>query len=236
MSACRMCASAWILAVTLLVIAPLAMAGPPKFPLTDDMRVARLGDSLRVNGNDVNVRTFTSTESAQEIVDFYREEWGEEKNSEPGYTVNNLKQPWTLITRIEDDYLLTVQVQESDNDGSKGMLAVSRLPDRNRAPKLGEGFPSMGGSDVINEVVSKDPGQTGRTMMVGNKHDMATNVDFYRNRYNTEGWSVDMDRSLGGIMHVLAVRKSRRRVNLVISEGPDGGTLIVANEVTHDIL
>ena len=94
----------------------------------------------------------------------------------------------------------------------------------------------MGGSDVINEVVSKDPGQTGRTMMVGNKHDMATNVDFYRNRYNTEGWSVDMDRSLGGIMHVLAVRKSRRRVNLVISEGPDGGTLIVANEVTHDIL
>ena len=225
-----------LLASLLLTVAHTAVAGPPEFPLTDDMRVVRLGDSLRVNGNDVNVRTFTSTESAQEIVDFYREEWGEEKNPEPGYTVNNLKQPWTLITRIEDDYLMTVQVQPSDNEGSKGMLAVSRLPDRNRAPKLGEGFPSMGGSDVINEVVSKDPGQSGRTMMVGNKHDMATNVDFYRDRYRTGGWSVDMDRSLGGIMHVLAVRKSRRRVNLVISEGPDGGTLIVANEVTHDIL
>jgi hypothetical protein len=225
-----------LLASVLLALAQVAVARQPEFPMTDDMRIARLGDSLRVNGNDVNVRTFTSTESAQEIVDFYREEWGEDKNAEPGYTVNNLKQPWTIIARIEDDYLMTVQVQPSDNEGSKGMLAISRLPDRNRAPKLGEGFPSMGGSDVINEVVSKDPGQTGRTMMVGNRHDMATNVDFYRNRYSTGGWSVDMDRSLGGIMHVLAVRKSRRRVNLVISAGPDGGTLIVANEVTHDIL
>ncbi|MGR9091520.1 MAG: hypothetical protein ACU85U_13160 [Gammaproteobacteria bacterium] len=232
----RTSARSCLLASVLLALAQVAVARQPEFPMTDDMRIARLGDSLRVNGNDVNVRTFTSTESAQEIVDFYREEWGEDKNAEPGYTVNNLKQPWTIIARIEDDYLMTVQVQPSDNEGSKGMLAISRLPDRNRAPKLGEGFPSMGGSDVINEVVSKDPGQTGRTMMVGNRHDMATNVDFYRNRYSTGGWSVDMDRSLGGIMHVLAVRKSRRRVNLVISAGPDGGTLIVANEVTHDIL
>ena len=94
----------------------------------------------------------------------------------------------------------------------------------------------MGGSEIQNEVVSKDLGQSGRTMLIGNKHDIDTNVDFYRNRYADDGWAVDMDRSIGGIMHVLAVHKGRKRLNMVLSEIDKGGTRIVVNEVTHDIL
>ena len=224
-------------AVWLCLCAPFALAKTPEIPIPDDMRVTYLGQNLRVNGNDVSVRTFQSTDSAQEIVDFYRKEWGEEGNPvDPGYTVTNLKEPWTLITRIEDNYLMTVQVQADWNDGSKGMLAISRLPDRHRAPKLAEGFPSMGGSTVLNEVLSEDLGQSGRTLALGNSHDLATNVSFYRNRYRDGGWAIDMDQALGHRMHVLAVRKSRERVNLVLSRSKDGSTVIVANEVTYDLL
>ena len=54
-------------------------------------------------------------------------------------------------------------------------------------------------------------------MWVRNDHALKTNLDFYRDRYGTEGWAFDMDRSIGGAMHVLALRKGRRRVNLVMS-------------------
>lgn len=225
-----------LLFIGLICAAGSVLAKAPEIPLPDDTRVTTLGESMRVNGNEVFIRTFRSDESAQDFVDFYRDEWGETGNSDPGYTVNNFKDPWTIISRIEDGYLLTVQVQSDGDDGSIGTLAVSRLPDGDRKVKLADGFPSMGGSDVLNEVASKDLGQSGRTMMLSNKHDLSTNVDFYRGRYGEDGWAVDMDRSLGGFMHILALRKARERLNLVLSKNNKGGTLIVATEVKHDLL
>lgn len=211
-----------------------AWAKTPEIPLPDDARVARLGQTMRVNGNDVVVRTFTTKEATPDVVNFYREEWGEQ-NGEPGYTVMNLKEPWILITRIEDDYLMTVQVRPTADDGTEGLLGISQLPDRHRPPKLGEGFPTVGDSEILNEVVSRDPGQSGRTMWLRNKHDLRTNIDFYRDRYRSQGWALDIDRSVGGMMHVLAARKGRNRVNLVLSE-TKGGSQIVVNEVTHELL
>lgn len=211
-------------------------AKTPEIPLPDDARVARLGQSMRVNGNDVIVRTFETKESTPDVVNFYRDEWGEERNSEPGFTVTNFKEPWILITRIEDGYLMTVQVRPTANEGTEGLLGLSKLPERRRPPKLGEGFPTMGDSQVLNEVVSKDPGQSGRTMWLKNDHDLRTNVDFYRDQYSNAGWAFDIDRSIGGIMHVLALRKGRKRVNLVLSESKKQGSQIVVNEVTYEIL
>ena len=94
----------------------------------------------------------------------------------------------------------------------------------------------MGNSQVLNEVVSKDVGQSGRTMLLGNKHDMRTNAAFYRSQYEDDGWAFDMDRTVGGLMHVMALRKGRQRLNLVIKEVSKGGSHIVVNEVLHDIL
>lgn len=224
--------------VVLILIGGAAdcLAKKPDIPLPDDARVSRIGQNMRVNGNNVTVQTFTTKESATDVINFYRDEWSEERNSDPGYTVQNLKEPWVLITRIEDGYLITIQVQPTADGGTQGLIGVSRLPDRPRAPKLGEGFPTVGGSQVLNEVVSRDPGQTGRTMWVRNDHDLRTNVDFYRDRYGTEGWSLDIDRSIGGVMHVLALRKGRKRVNLVLSETSKRGSQIVVNEVTHEML
>lgn len=221
----------------LCVLVPgTALARTPEFPLPDDMRISNLGDSMRVNGNDVNVRLFSSEDSAQAILDFYREEWGTGASHDPGFTQTNLQEPWTMISRIEDNYLMTVQVQPTSTGGSKGILGLSRLPERTRTPRLGEGFPTMGDSQILNEVASKDLGQSGRTMLLGNKHDIGTNVAFYRNRYRDDGWAFDIDRTVGGIMHVMAVRKGRQRVNMVITEVSKGGSQIVVNEVTHDIL
>ena len=79
------------------------------------------------------MRSFTTDEHVEDVVNFYRDEWGERANGEPGYTITNFKEPWLLITRIEDGWLMTVQVQPDDDDGTVGLLgpqSVARSPPR----------------------------------------------------------------------------------------------------------
>ena len=49
---------------------------------------------------------------------------------------------------------------------------------------------------------------------------------------------VDIDQAVGNRMHVFAVRKGRRQVNMVIiaGVGDDKGSRIVVNEVMNDLL
>jgi hypothetical protein len=225
-----------ILLCLVLLVSGIAAAKEPKFPPPDDATVAVVNGNMRVNGISSNVRQFNTKDSLEDVVDFYREQWRDDGSDQPGYTVTNINPPWTVVSRIEDEYLMTVQVQPTNDGGSWGFLALSRLPDRGRSPKLGEDFPSMQGSQTLNEVVSKDPGQTGRTMLLGNKYDLQTNVAFYRNRFGAAGWAFDMDKSIGGVIHVLALRKGRKRLNMVITETGKNGARIIVNEVTHDIL
>ncbi|MFT4563599.1 MAG: hypothetical protein ACI9BW_003355 [Gammaproteobacteria bacterium] len=192
---------------------------------------------MRVNGMNSSVRRFTSKESLDDVIAFYHDQWSTPRGNEPGYTISNVNRPWTVISRIEDGYLMTVQVQAASDGSSGGFLSISRLPTGSKSPTLGEDFPSMQGSHTLNEVLSQDPGQKGRTMLLGNKHDIRTNIDFYRSRYKNDGWAFDMDRSLlGGVTHVFALRKGRKTLNLVITEVSKDGTRIIVNEVTHDIL
>jgi len=213
-----------------------AQAKEPKFPPPDNARVSIVNANMRINGIRSNLRQFSTKESLREVVEFYREQWAHGRSDEPGYTVTNVARPWTVVSRVEDKYLLTVQVQPTNDGGSWGFLALSRLPARGRPPKIGENFPSMRGSKTLNEIVSQDPGQSGRTMLLSNKHDLHANVAFYRNRYNEAGWAFDMDKSIGGVMHVLALRKGRQRLNMVITGLTKNGTRIIVNEVTYDIL
>jgi hypothetical protein len=73
-------------------------------------------------------------------------------------------------------------------------------------------------------------------MLLGNKHDIQSNVAFYRGRFKNDGWAFDMDRSVGGVTHVLALRKGHKTLNMVLTEVDKAGTRIIVNEVTRDIL
>jgi hypothetical protein len=211
-------------------------AKTPELPAPDEAQVTVVGNNMRVNGINSSIRRFTTKESLEDVLQFYHDEWSAPRGDEPGYTVSNVNVPWTVISRIEDEHLMTVQVQSASNGGSGGFLSISRLPKGNRSPKLGENFPTMQGSHTLNEVLSEDPGQSGRTMLLGNKHDIQTNVAFYRGRFKNDGWAFDMDRSVGGVTHVLALRKGRKTLNMVLTEVDKAGTRIIVNEVTHDIL
>jgi hypothetical protein len=222
--------------LTVLVLSPPgpALAEPPEFKAPPDANVSFVAEEMILNGIPMQVRRFTTQAGVEEVVDFYRKEWGDGTPAQPGFVVNTMTPPWFVISRMEDDYLMTVQVQHAGK-GAWGYLGLSRLSERQRGPVIGKYFPMPAGSQTLNELISKDPGKKGRTMQILNEQSLVNNVNFYRNHYQGEGWAVDMDRALGSHMHVLTVRKGRTHVNLVITED-QGKSRIVVNEVTNDLL
>lgn len=224
----------WIL----LACTPLhAVARGPELPPPPDARVWWVAENMTYNTMPMAVRQFTTKHDLQRVIDFYRDEWQQPMpDGAPGYVINDLVPPWLSISRIEDGYMLLVQARATDDEGTTGLLSISKLPTSAKAPELGKGFPTMGETKAVNEFVSNDEGQTGRTMMFVNKHDLPTNLSFYRSRYQDNGWVVDMDKGVGDVLHVLALRKGRQRLDIVLTEMKQGVTRIVANEVTYDLL
>ena len=224
--------------ILLALLFPLAsLARAPELPAPPEARVQWVAQNMTFNTMPMAVRQFTTKHSLDEVLEFYKDEWQTSlEPPQPGFLINDLAPPWITISRIEHGYMLLVQVQSADDDGALGYLSVSRLPANMRAPRLAKNFPLPSGTLIVNEIASRDPGQNGRTMMFANKHDLASNVAFYRSEYADGGWVVDMDRAVGNVMHVLAVRKGRQRIDLVMAEMKRGVTRIMVTEVTHDLL
>ncbi len=83
---------------------------------------------------------------------------------------------------------------------------------------------------------TEDVGQSGETMMIANKHSLASNTTYYKAYYGKRGWRSDIDQAIPTAkMHVLAYTKGQQKINIVIT-GSTKGSRVVVNKVTHDIL
>ncbi len=213
----------------------------PDFPAPPNASVEVVSNNMEINGIATGVRAFTSRDKMGKIVNFYKDLWHEGiGNGLPGFTLTNAMEPWILLSRIEKGYLMTVQVQPKDSGGSWGYLAISRIPkppEKGKKPvEIGKQIPKMDKSHVLNEIKSRDAGQSGRSVVVLSPHSVASNVNFYRNHYATAGWSTAMDRPVEtGKMHSFSFKQGRKRVNIMIM-GDHTESRVVVNEVVHDIL
>ena len=159
----------------------------PKFPPPPDSKIGRIGDDMIVNGVPMDIRQFTSKKSVEDVLQFYRDFWPQGTEKEPGYTETDALTPWRIITRVENGYLMTIQVTEEGDRGSSGLLGMSRLPDPENLPKIGKGFPKLNGSYVANDIQSRDIGKEGRTLQISNRYSVERNANFYRSHFEGQG-------------------------------------------------
>ncbi|MEM7540156.1 MAG: hypothetical protein AAF384_01085 [Pseudomonadota bacterium] len=221
----RMPCALFVLAV---VIALPALAIPDLPPPPQSM-VAPAGNNMKLNGVTVSVRHFRSQRNVSEVIQFYRDEFPASLPEDPGVLVTDVLQPWTVISRMEDGYLLTVQTKP-EGRGSSGILAISKPPnDPDLQDDMGKRVPKMDGSDVISDLETKDDGKKGRVVLVTNDHSVKSNADFYRERYLAEGWTPVMDQNIDNQMHTLAFNDMGQKVNIVAMRGQDGGAVVMIN-------
>lgn len=213
-----------------------AVARPPDFPAPDDAQVSAVADEITVAGRRMSVRAFTTDDTVEDIVEFYQDAWEDPPvPGAPGYALETEAiAPWTLLTRVEDDYVMTVQVMKRKPSGAFGFLALGRLPEPGEPPEAPPAPPSMQGSEVLSNILSEDVGKEGQTAMLHNDKSLASNVTFYRNFYRD--WRTDTDREVNpGKMHALSFTRGREQVVVTIQSGRDGSH-IVLNSIKHDFL
>ena len=233
--------SSLVLAVTLLYfLLPLStFAGPPDFPPPPGASVEWVGKNIEVNGIKSAIRAFHSRKSIEDVVQFYRREWKRPaEKDKPGFMESIDAAPWFIISRIEDGYLLTVQVRVNENDpsGSWGYLSTSPLPSASKkTPELGSSIPKIPGSYVINEMKSSDPGKNATTMIISNTHSVMNNASFYRQHYQGKGWTTETDRRLGtDESHSLVFKNRRNSVTIMVLKDKNY-TRVVVNSVKNSV-
>ena len=216
----------------LLSYLPSVALAAPKFPPPPKAKIGLLGDKLVINGIPTDIRQFATPKSLTTVVEFYQELWEGDDKKEPEYTISKALPPWTIVTHLEDDYVLTVQVASDGKRGSSGYLAISPLLPDDRA-KPGKDFPMMRGSNVINEVFSDDGGKKGRTLVLRNSSSVQSNANFYKKHFENQGWAVEMDNELfKGKTHNLRFRSGNKHVTLVMKIDR-GATIITSQSVTE---
>lgn len=224
----------WLITSNLLIALCLycsAIYAAPDFPPPPDSTLGRPGDNLVINGVPMDIRQFISRRSVDEVLEFYRNFWPKGTKKEPGFTETDALTPWNIITRVEDGYLMTVQVTVNGDHGSTGLLGMSKLPDPENLPKLGKGFPKMRGSYIINDIHSKDIGKRGRTLQLSNEFSVENNANFYRDHYTNKGWGTDMDQAVsGGDTQTLRFSSGNKNVSIVIHRSQQGSIVIAQTE------
>ena len=201
------------------------------FPAPPRAQVEWVSSNMIYNSRPTQVRSFKSRLPVDRVLEYYRNLWQDGFRDRPGYMETDTMQPWRIISRITDEHLLTVQVMSQGND-SKGYLSVTPLDSfLDEGEPMGQGFPMMQGSKVVNDIRTPDAGRDGRTLFLSNDFSVNGNANYYRDHYDLRGWKIDMDKApSAGDQHVLAFSKGRKKVNIVITRNQDR-SFVVANSV-----
>lgn len=222
--------------LTTLAAVMLAGAGAAHakrdFPVPPGAELAAVAGDMEYEGMTLNVRRFEIAMSVEEVLNFYRKSW-------EGRYVENDMPPWRMISTRDGGEFYTVQVQPSGAANSWGYLGISDLPRMleeggtpggNRKP-----FPMMSGSTVVNDIESRDAGRRGRTLLINNGFSVQGNASYYREHYESQGWTTLIDQSADPAgNHVLMFQLGSETVNLTIDTG-ERGTNIVVNKVRNEL-
>jgi len=176
-----------------------------------------VSDGMNMNGMDVGIIQFQTDRKFAALEKFYRSEVGDIKIGE--------FQEWKIISWMKKKKLYTVQATYDElKKTTHGFIAVSNLPSILKSGKekdIGKGFPSLSGSEFINDIKATDLNKKSRTIWLTNRSSIANNINFYKNRYKSKGWDleqVNVDESGG--KGALLMRKGADELNLTATTVP----------------
>ncbi|RJG39512.1 hypothetical protein [Motilimonas pumila] len=227
------------LLLLLYFITPFAFAGNnwPDFSIPEDTDVEIINEKTIVNGLPMKMYRFNSVLNTQELIAFYKKEWS--KPSQPDiapYVINDVAF-WKVIARFDSGFMISVQIKKTLS-GSFGFISISDVESLQRRKYEGvvSIFPAPKGSKKINDFYSYDIGSKSRTVLILNKKDIRSNINFYTNHFISKGWvKDDTPNPINGDKYVLILSKGVDRLNMTISrDKKERITSIVAVHIDKD--
>ena len=231
----------WMLAAAWLCLCGAAVAAPPQrdWPAIPSPAAAKtfwIAEYIEQNTIPMQIRGIESSDPLEVVSRFY-EKWLSDKT---GYGVTTLG-PMRVLGARFGLYQVTVQLRAVPS-GTAGRLVAAVVYDevkseqalRERAERIGKGFPRPAGSQVVSDTLSFDEGQRNRTIVVTNNVSVETNALYLREQMIRLGWTLIQDRTLeGGTRSSLVFRRNSEEMTVAISRRDDG-YFIVASQTSPE--
>jgi hypothetical protein len=138
------------------------------------------------NGIPTRIQFFRSRAALPEVLAWYRQRWTE--GGRPRYVENNTG-PWKTISHAVGQDFVTIQVRPASGGGAEGYVSQRPIEAPPHAA-LGQGFTLPQGSEVVNDIQSRDGGQQSRTLLVFNNLTPTANASFFQASLAREGWAL----------------------------------------------
>jgi len=231
----------WMLAACWLCLCSAAAAAPPQrdwpaIPSPLGAKTFWIAEYIEQNTIPMQIRGIESADPMEVVSRFY-EKWLADKT---GYGVNTVG-PMRVLGARMGLYQVTVQLRAAPS-GTVGRLVAAVVYDevkseqglRERAERIGKGFPRPAGSQVVSDTLSYDEGQRNRTIVITNNVSVETNALYLREQMIRLGWTLVQDRTVeGGTRSALVFRRNSEEMVVTISRN-DGAYFIVASQTTPE--
>lgn len=142
-----------------------------------------VAEAMVFNGLPMQILRFDAKQTVDQVLAFYRSHWN---GKGPQAPIEYPLGPWQVISAARGRCFYTVQVQAAGK-GSTGFVAASDVSQL-QAARVVKPLPMMTGSSLVNDIEHRDPGKSGRTVLLTNGFSPEANADFYRRHLGDEGW------------------------------------------------
>lgn len=200
--------------------AGLAAQSVPVPPHTQTAPVAK---RIIYNGLEMHARVFQSKLTQQQMVDFYKQQWGKK------VAINSL-QSSKIVGYLDGDDYVTVQVTP-DGAGSKGTIGVVTLPPKDAPrPQLGKGLPQPFGTKVVNDISYPDDRTPARTVLMIDKLSPDQNGSWFRSRLIANGWKdANVNACQRGADHCVMEFSRGKSTMMFVSQQAQGRSEVLMN-------
>lgn len=209
--------------LSLFILSTAVHAKWPEIPLPKDARLTVVSDQMILNGVEMKSWAINSWMPAEKTVEFYKKTWEKPTiENAPGF-VESAFEGWHIISRLEGDYQITVQLDDSVLQTTKGLVSISKLPALKNPPAIGRGFPKVGEMQFINDIKAVDQNKKSRTIVARTTASVKKSVEHYRRVYKRKGWEEQTHQFAyeGQNKFGLLFNKRGKELNLTITRTSD---------------
>ncbi len=233
------CRTIEVVLIGLLLFVGVAQAdslkGWPEIPLPDNTTLTVVTDDSTFNGVPMRAWTFSTWQSLESTIEFYRQSWATSDSdlllgNAPGMQ-QNAAAGWIILSRIEDEFLITLQLNEHETKTAKGILGITTLPGTKSIPRLGVGVDLDSQAEIISDIESQDGPKRSRTIIAMTKGRVAGVQEMYKQLYLRKKWQ-QVGAAGSRATSALMFNKNNQEVNIAVTEANDG-VLVTLVSVRH---
>ena len=226
----------------------------PELPFPDNSRVISVAENMTFNGVPMKIWELKTTMHPDRLEQFYANIWEADKSKVPKGAppfVKSRVQGATILSRVEGEFMITVQfdqeeqksssrkrsasslqaARESNLHSTSAQVGISRLLEERPIIVLGKGFILPSDAKVMNDIEAFDGDKKSRTILASSAMSVNSVLSFYKSALERKGWSTPFP-DLGIPTQGLLYEKAGQEMNISIVKNPrDGLTHIVAVHV-----